>query len=60
MTYLLSYAIYGSAISNYLDGTVLQDFHFVEGVVTLAMILTSVREILRTYLGAKQLTEGEE
>lgn len=57
LTYLLSYAIYGSAISNYLDGTILQDFHFVEGVVTLAMILTSMREILRTYLGAKQLTE---
>ncbi len=57
LTYLLSYAFYGSAVSALLEGETVQDFHYLEGVFALAMVLTAAREVLRGFLG-KERTFG--
>ncbi len=54
LTYLLSYVFYGSAVSALLEGKTVQDFHYLEGVLALAMVLTAGREVLREFLGKRQ------
>ncbi len=57
LTYLLSYLLYGSALAALLEGTTVQDFHYLEGVLSLAFVLTSARGVLRGFFGKEPLTE---
>lgn len=58
LTYLLSYALYGSVVAAILEGETVQDFHYLEGVLSLAMVLTSGREVLRGFFEKERSTDG--
>ena len=71
LNYVLSYAFTGLFFSNleewdrYLsEGTgsapvELQDFHYVEGLVALAMCITAVRAVVRAYFGEEPIEDAE-
>ncbi len=59
LTYLLSFVLYYTALSALLDGDTLGDFHYLEGVVCLAMVFTSGRSVLRAFFGKEQLKTQE-
>lgn len=60
LTYVLSYALYGSAMNEYLDGSFIPDFHYLEGAISLAIVLTGMRGVLRAYMGKEQIGEIRE
>lgn len=60
LTYLLSYVICGSALSLYADGVAVQDFHYLEGAVALAMAFTGARAVLMAYTGKEPLENNTE
>lgn len=60
LTYLLSYALYGTALAALLEGETVQDFHYLEGIFALTMALTSGRALCRAFWGKEQLTDGSE
>lgn len=60
LTYVLSYVFYGSAVTALLEGEAMQDFHYLEGVLALAMVLTAARGVIRGFLGKERLTDGAE
>ncbi|MBO5248272.1 MAG: hypothetical protein J6B54_03125 [Clostridia bacterium] len=49
LNYLLSYLFFDFAVSAFSGGDAMQDFHYLEGVLALAMVLTCAREILREF-----------
>ncbi len=60
LTYLLSYVLFGSAIAAHLEGETVQDFHYLEGVLSLAMAFTGAREVFRAFWGKEPLTDGSQ
>ncbi len=67
LTYVLSYFLYGSLVSALVEGDGMmdlhyqeQDFHYLEGALALSMALTSVRGVLRSFLGRERLSAGSE
>ena len=58
LTYLLSYLWYSVAVNALEQGSTMQDFHYLEGVVALAFVLTSARGVLRGFFGKEPLTES--
>ena len=67
---LISYLLMGSlpshmdALDSYYAGTGslpvgIQDVHYVEGVVALAICLTAIRGVVRAFLGKDAVTETE-
>jgi hypothetical protein len=71
LNYLLSYAFSDLFLTNmeewdrYLNdggGSVpveLQDFHYVEGLVALALCVTAIRAVVRAYFGEEPVEEPE-
>jgi hypothetical protein len=70
LNYLISYLLMGSlpshmdALDSYYAGTGslpvgIQDVHYVEGVVALAICLTAIRGVVRAFLGKDAVTETE-
>ena len=71
LNYLLSYAFSGLFLSNleewdrYVNEGVgsapveLQDFHYVEGLVALALCITAIRAVVRAYFGEEPVEEPE-
>ncbi len=55
LTYLLSYLLYGFV----LEGETVQDFHYLEGILALAMVLTSARGVLLSFLKKKENIQDE-
>lgn len=60
LTYVLSYVLFDSALSSYAEGNAVQDFHYLEGVLSLAMSLTSARGVLRAFFGKDRMIESQE
>ncbi len=58
LNYLLSYVLYDASLSAFLEGQSIPDFHFLEGVFSFAMVLTSARGVLRAFLKGKESTDG--
>ncbi len=58
LTYLLSYLLYSTVLSELMEqGNSIQDFHYLEGVLSLAMIFTSARGVFRAFFGKEQLSQ---
>ena len=55
LTYLLSYLLYGLV----LEGETVPDFHYLEGILALAMILTTARGVLLSFLKKKENIQDE-
>lgn len=60
LNYVLSYVLYDASLSAFLEGQSLSDFHFLEGVFSLAVVLTSARGVLRAFLKEKEPIRGSE
>lgn len=60
LTYLLSYLLYSVAVNALANGNTMQDFHYLEGIFSLAFVLTSARGVLRGFFGKESLTESIE
>lgn len=70
LNYLISYLLMGSlpshmdVLDSYYGGTGplpvgIQDVHYIEGVVALAICLTAIRGVVRAFLGNDAVTETE-
>lgn len=57
LTYLLSYLWYEIAMNALTEGNTIQDFHYLEGILSLAFVLTSARGVFRSFFGQEPLTE---
>lgn len=55
LTYLLSFVLYNSVT----EGETVPDFHYLEGVLALAMVLTAVRGVLLSFLKKKEKIQDE-
>ena len=71
LNYLLSYFFLDSFLSNLLEQdkyysseggsapAALQDFHYIEGVIALALCITAIRSVVRAFMGKEPLSEAE-
>ncbi len=58
LTYLLSYLLYATVLSELMEqGNGIQDFHYLEGILSLAMIFTSARSVFRAFFGKEPLSQ---
>lgn len=60
LTYVLSYVLFDAAVAAHLEGETVQDFHYLEGVLSLAMSMTEARAVLRAYLGKEHFIHAQE
>lgn len=59
LNYLFSYVLYEASLAAFLEGETVPDFHFLEGVFSFAIMLTSARGVLCAFL-KKESTQGSE
>ena len=60
LTYVLSYFLYDAALAALELGETVQDFHYLEGVLALAMAFTSARAVFRGFWGREKMKASQE